>query len=177
VISTHARSAVILRIEAEGVGISFWNAEGLVTVSCRVVADVNLVVEGAAGVIFDNTEVIVRVVWLGVSDQVLEFLGASLLGFLLSDEVVRGRQSAGRCLLLFLYFIVGARTLARKLESVLNGLAYLFGVATLGDFGIIGIKQPSIGDFTVLHPDIDDGNLSVFHALSGKLNGNHIIDI
>jgi len=136
-ISTNARSAVILRIEAERVGIGFRDAEGLVTVSCRIVANVDLVVESTAWVIFDNAEVIVRVVWLGVTDQCLEFGSGSFFGFLRFDKV--GNQSAGRLDLLadLLRSINRARTFTRKLESVLNGLACLSGVATLRDFGVV----------------------------------------
>jgi len=137
VISTNARSTIIFRIEAERVGIGFRNAERLVTVSCRIVANVDLVVESTAWVIFDNAEVIGRVVWLGVSDQFLEFGSGSFFGFLRFDEV--GNQSTGSwCLLAnLLQSINRARTFTRKLESVLNGLAYLSGVATLGDFSVV----------------------------------------
>jgi len=95
-------------------------------------------VESTAWVIFDNAEVIVRVVWLGVTDQFLEFGSSSFFRFLRFDKV--GNQSAGRLGLLadLLRTINRARTFTWKLESVLNSLALLSGVATLGDFGVVG---------------------------------------
>lgn len=72
-VSTHARTAVILWIEAERVGVAFRHAESLVTISCGVVTDVDLVVVDAAGVVFDDTKVVFDVVGFRVSSDFLEF--------------------------------------------------------------------------------------------------------
>lgn len=86
-VSADARTAVILRIEPEGVGIVLRHAEGLVPVPGRVVTNVDLVVVDAAGEVLDDAKVIVRTIFLGVADHVLELLGAALLGLALLDDL------------------------------------------------------------------------------------------
>lgn len=137
-VSANARSAIVLGVESEGVGVGFRHTEGLVTVAGGVVTDVDLVVEGTARVILDNTEVIVRSGVFGASGEGLEFGGASFIGLLFLDEI-SGMKIAD--VLKFangFRFLVGRARLARNLEGVLNSLALFIGVATFGNFGIVG---------------------------------------
>jgi len=113
-ISTNARTAVILGIKAERVGVAFGHAEGLVTISCGVMTDVDLVVLHTARVVFDDTKVIFDVVGFGLSGDFLEFRGAALVGFLFADHFVSEFSDA----------IIGASIDARKLEGVLDGVAF-----------------------------------------------------
>jgi len=164
-VSADTRTAVILRIEAEGVGVGLGHAEGLVPVAGRVVADVDLVVVDAAGVVLDDAEVVVRVVGVGVADLVLELLDAALLGLAFSDDLGEVAADVGGCFLGDGFFVVGARVDAGKLEGVLNGLADFAGVATLGDFGVVAHVEEGVGDLAVGDPDVDDRDLGVLHAL------------
>jgi len=174
-ISTNARTAVILRIEAEGVGIGLGHAEGLVPVAGGVVADVDLVVVDTAGVVLDDTEVIVRVVGLGAADLVLELLGAALVGLALADDA--REVAAARGLLGDGNAVLGAWVDAGKLEGVLDGFADLTGVATLGDFGVVAHIEEGVGDLAVGDPDVDDRDLGVLHALGRKVGVHDGLDV
>ena len=166
-VAANARTAVILRIEAEGVGIGLRHAEGLVPVARRVVADVDLLVVDTAGVVLDDAEVVVRLVAVGVADDVLELLGAALVGLALLDDLGDaaalhgGFQTDDR---LIAALLGRAGVLARKLEGVLDGFALLTGVATLGDFRVVAQVEEGVGDLAVRHPDVDDRDSGVAHA-------------
>lgn len=181
-VTTNARTAVILGIKAEGVGIGFRHAEGLVTITRRVMADMDLVVEGTAGVILDDAEVLVGIVSFGVAHDFLKFMRAALLGLSLLDSF--GDPSAllrfffgcffcDRCATLFRR----TRVHAGKLESVLDGLTFLTGVATFGNFRVVTEVEEGIRSLTVRHPDVDNRNLGVAHAPGHKIGFQDILNI
>jgi len=169
---------------------------------------VDLVAEGAAGVVFHDTEVIDQVVLFGTSDDVFELACASLSFLLLLDDIV-GLQDVstevatnGPGINVFELFVIDTRRLshgsggeeridlfdgssclwagfghARKLESVLNGLAHFSRVATFGDFGVVGTSQESIGFAAIGQPEIHNGNLGCSHALCHKVDIDRIFDV
>lgn len=169
-VATNARTAVILGIEAEGVGIGFRHAEGLVTIACRVVTDVDLVLEGTAGVVLDDAEVIVGIVCFGVAHDRLEFRGAALPRLSLPDPLGHAPPLLG------FFFGDGRAALFRRtrvdageLEGVLNGLAFLAGIAAFGNFRVVDDVEERVGCLTVRHPDVDDRNLGAAHATGHEI--------
>lgn len=182
-VSTHAWATIILWIKAEGVGVRFWHAEGLVTISCGVVADVDLVVVGAAGVVFDDTEVIFRVVGLGHSGEGLEFSGAALLGLPIEHHVGDKMAVSNKGIWGFLCdchsaLFRWAGVNARNLEGVLDCLTFLASVATLGNFRVVRVVEEGRRvRGTIRDPDVHNGNLCMAHALSDKIDGDQVFDV
>jgi len=177
-VSTDTRTAVILGIEAESVGVGLGHAEGLVTVAGRVVADVDLVVVDTAGVVLYDAEVVVRLVGFGVADLVLELLDAALQDLALVDDPVEAAAAfGGGSLLGDLGAVLGTWVDAGKLKGVLNGLALLAGVATLGNFGVVAQVEEGVGDLAVRDPDVDDRDLSVLHALGHEVGIDNSFDV
>jgi len=177
-VPTDTRTTVILRIEAEGVGVGLRHAEGLVTVAGRVVANVDLVVVNTAGVVLHDTEVFVRFIVFGVADLFLELLDAALLGLALADDLVEVAAAVGWGSLLGDFgAVLGTWVNAGKLEGVLDGLALFAGVATFGDFGVVTDIEEGVGDLTVSDPDIDDRDLGVLHALGHEVGVDDSLDV
>lgn len=142
-------------------------------------AYVDLVFVGATGVVFDNTEVILPVVFRGYSGEFLEFGGASLLGLPLADLI--GNKTASvlwgfrSC---FSAIFRWARVNARKLEGILDRLTFVAAVATLRDFRVVTIfKEGRRVGGTIGDPDVHNGNLRVAHALSDKFDGDLVFDV
>jgi len=145
------------------------------------VTDVDL--EAFAGVVFHHTEVVILVIWLGMSNDLFELPGGSLFGSRIFDVLgTREKFSDGVGGLgadADLKVVFGAGRFARKLEGVLNSLALLFGVATFRNFRVVGLVKELrrcrlrfSGD-AIRHPDVDDGKLGVAHALGNKDGRNH----
>mmetsp|Transcript_2434 Transcript_2434/g.5822 ORF Transcript_2434/g.5822 Transcript_2434/m.5822 type:complete len:314 (+) Transcript_2434:195-1136(+) len=201
--STNTRAAVVLGKESEGIGLVFCQTNGSVTVPCRVMADMNLVAKVTAGIVFRYTKVVLRIIkgaWMpgsafskGTGDSrccgkvavggsllcaggngwFQEFHGDGCLG-LIEKLISNCFQTAGSSL-----FVFGAGFgHTRKLEGVLNGLAFLAGVATLGDLGIVGRLQKGIFQVAaVAHPDVDNGKFGVSNTLSNEIDRNNVLDI
>lgn len=163
-VSTDARTAVILGIKAECVGIGFWHAEGLVTVPCGVMAHVDLFMGGTTRIVLHHAKVIFRAIIFGVTGDRLEFHGAALEGFLFADDLVG--LAASLIIAPFRRFAFCWTGLhARKFEGVHNGLALLASMATLGNFCVVGsVEEGHSGAYAILNPEIDDGNLGAMHA-------------
>lgn len=143
-------------------------------------AYVDLVVVGATGVVFDNTEVIFRVVFRGYSGEGLEFGGAALVGLPLADligdkiaaSVIWGFRSC------FSTLFRWARVNAWKLEGVLDRLTFVAAVATLRDFRVVTFfKEGRRVRGTIGDPDVHNGNFRVTHALSDKFDGDLVFDV
>jgi len=132
-ISTHARSTVILGVESKCVRVGFRHAEGLVTISRRVVADVDLVEGRSAGVVFDDTEVVVDIAGIGVSSELLELCCAGHFSFLLADQAVRINKATS------VGFWAGIDTW--KFKGVLDDLTVFGGMAALGYFSVIIVSE------------------------------------
>jgi len=119
----------------------------------------NLIAVWTTRIIFDDTEVIGIGVGLGVSGEVLEFLGGAIdirLGSEISSSHLISRVS--------IFLIFWARN-TRKFEFVLYGPALFLRVATLRNFRIVRIGQEgSFGSVAFRDPNRDDGNLGVVHA-------------
>jgi len=179
-VAADARTAVILGVKAEGVGIGLRHAEGLVPVARRVVADADLVVAVAAGVVLDDAEVIGRVVRLGLADELLELPGSALVGLLLAANL-GGPPAAHHGSLLGddrLAALLGrAGVFARKLEGVLDGVALLSGVAALGDLRVVAQVEEGAVGLAVCNPDVDDRDAGVAHALGHEIRFEDLVDV
>jgi len=99
----------------------------------------DLVEARAAGVIFDNAKVILRIVRFGMSGDILEFLCASLVLLLLADHAmsIDGMELSSRDRSFRCAVIGRTRIDARHLEGVLDGRALVARVATLGNFCVV----------------------------------------
>jgi hypothetical protein len=75
-------------------------------------------------------------------------------------------------------FVFRAWIDTRKLEGVLDGIAYVAGVATLGDFRVVRtVKKGHLGCLAIRDPDVNDGNLCVTHALGGEIDGDQVFNV
>lgn len=171
-IPANTRSAVILGVESEGVRVGFRHAEGLVAISRGVVADVDLIEVSSTGIVFDDTEVVFDIVGIGMSSKLLELSGAGLLGFLLVNQGVRIDEVTFSYIICSCGFSVWwAWVDARKFEGVLHSLAYIIrGMATLGDFCVVGVFEDRTSFVTVHNPDIHNGNLHIVHAIGQEFD-------
>jgi len=157
-ISTHARSTVILGVESKCVRVGFRHAEGLVTISRRVVADVDLVEGRSAGVVFDDTEVVVDIAGIGVSSELLELCCAGHFSFLLADQAVRIDKAT-----IVGFWWAGIDTW--KFKGVLDDFTVLAGFAAHGYFSRITVSEVNwVACVTFHYPHIHDGNFNIMHA-------------
>jgi len=128
-------------------------------------AHVDLFKGGTTRIVLHHAKVIFRAVIFGATGHRLEFHGAALESFLFADDLVGLAAS----LLIAHVRRIGAFCWtfvhARKFEGVLNGLALLASIATLGNFRVVGsVEEGCSGAYAILNPDIDDGNLGCVHA-------------
>jgi len=129
-----------------------------------------------AGVVLNDAEVVVRTVEFGVANLLLELPDAALLGLALVDDLVKVAAGWGGLLGNF-GAVLGTWVDAGKLEGVLDGLALLAGVATLGDFSVVTHIEEGVDDLTVGDPDIDDRDLRVLHALGHEVGVDNSLNV
>jgi len=127
------------------------------------VADVDLVEGSSAGVVFDDTKVVVDIAGIGVSSELLELCCAGHFSFLLADQAVR----IGKATLRGFAFWANGR-ITWKFKGVLDDIAIFFGMAALGYFGFITTLEVLVIWFpydTFHYPEIHDGNWNIMHAV------------
>lgn len=123
----------------------------------------NLIAVWTTRIIFDDTEVIGIGVGLGVSGEVLEFLGGAI-DIRLGSEISSSHLISRLISRVSIFPIFWARN-TRKFELILYGPALFTRVATLRNFRIVRIGQEgSFGSVAFRDPNRDDGNLGVVHA-------------
>jgi len=121
------------------------------------VADVDLVEGRSAGVVFDDTEVVVDIAGIGVSSELLELCCAGHFSFLLADQAVRIDKATS------VGFWAGIDTW--KFKGVLDDLTVFGGMAALGYFSVIIVTEVNwVLCFTFHYPNIHDGNFNSMHA-------------
>lgn len=126
--------------------------------------DVDLVILGAAGIVFYYAEVVIGVICFGVTGDVFEFLGISDLFLIRKVTTDSGCQ-----LRIGIAMNFGrARTLTGKLEGVLDRAALFTCVTTFRNLTVVTGLQERQLSVAILNPEVDDRDLDVMQALGDK---------